>query len=106
MHHRRHLHFTSSDGSTFLAFFGLFSAFCVLKQCIYLKTKSSGIVLTPWTMFVPISTFLLLLISQVVPRIMCSFLAFFDLFWWFFTDIANIKKLFPKIYSVHIISEA
>jgi len=36
-----------------------------IKAVHNLKTKSLGIILTPWAMFVPISTFLLFLVSEV-----------------------------------------
>jgi len=37
-----------------------------IKAVHNLKTKSSGIMLTPWVIFVPISAFLLFVVSEVV----------------------------------------
>jgi len=36
-----------------------------VKAADNLKTPNSGIIVTPWAMFVPISAFLLFLVSQV-----------------------------------------
>jgi len=56
-----------------LAFFLLFAGFWLkispqlnLTAVHNLKISSSGIIFTPWAMFVPISTFLLFLVSEVV----------------------------------------
>jgi len=45
--------------------FGIFGLFLHIKGVHNLKTKSSSIILTPWAMFVPISAFLLFLVSEV-----------------------------------------
>jgi len=56
-----------------------------------LKTKGLGIILTPWATFVPISTFLLFLNSEVA----CG--EEFARFWQFLkANFATIKS-FPKI---------
>jgi len=75
MHHRRHLHITSPEGSTFLAFFGLFLAFLCTKAVHNLKTKRSGTILTLWARFVLISAFLFL-VSEVALEKNVLILAF------------------------------
>jgi len=58
-----------------------------------LKTKSSGIILTLWAMFVPISAFLLFLISRVACVEEDAYFWRFDLFLPFLPN----KKTFPEI---------
>jgi len=55
------------------------------------KTKGMGIILTPKTMFVPVSAFLLFLVSG-----MCSFRRFWPILG-YFADLGTILKLFRKI---------
>jgi len=55
----------SLNGSTFLAFWAVLVFFCVYKTVHNFKTKGSDIILTPWAMFMLISTFLLFLVSEV-----------------------------------------
>jgi len=67
-----------------------------IKTVHNLRTKSSGIILTPWAMFVPISAFLLFLVSEIERRRMCLFLAYF--LFLFLQILPQLKKLFRKIY--------
>jgi len=60
-----HLHFTSPEGSTFLAFLAYFRLVLSMKAVHSLKTQRLGIVLASWAIIVPISAFPLLLVSQV-----------------------------------------
>jgi len=48
-----------------------------IKAVHNLKTKSLGIILTPWAMFVPIFAFLLFLVSKVVYREECALFCHF-----------------------------
>jgi len=41
-----------------------------IKAVHSLKTKSSGVILTPWAMFVPISAFLLFSVSEVEKNLL------------------------------------
>jgi len=61
-----------------------------IKAVHNLKTKSLGVILTPWAMFVPVSAFLQCLVSEVA----CAHL------WHTF---ATIKKTFSKNQSARII---
>jgi len=61
------------------------------------KTKSSGIILTPWAMFAPISAFLPTLFSEVVCGEECAH------FSTIFANFTIIIKLFSKTQSVRII---
>jgi len=77
MHHQSHFHFTSPDGSNFWRFL------CI-KAVHNVKTKSSSIILTPRAMIVPISAFLLFLVSEIacgeeLARF-CNILAHFSVF--------------------------
>jgi len=54
-----------------------------------LKTKSSGIILTPWAMFVPILAFLLFLVFEVACGEECARL--------FLQILPQIKPIFPEI---------
>jgi len=47
MHHRRNLHFTSPEDSTFWHFLAYFQLFLCIKAVHNLKTKSYDIILTP-----------------------------------------------------------
>jgi len=56
-----------------------------------LKTKTLSITLTAWAMFVPISAFLLFLVSEVVCGEECVYI------WPILQILPQLKKLFPKI---------
>jgi len=71
-----------------------------IKAVHNLKTKSSSIIFTGWAMFVPISAFLLFLVSEL-PCGECARFYFFGLFLRFFANFATINKLFPKSKCAH-----
>jgi len=65
-----------------------------IKALHSLKTKSFGIILTPWAMFEPVSAFVLLFgFYGDLWRRMCSFWASFGVFANFFHN----QKLFAQI---------
>jgi len=53
------------------------------------KTKSSGIILIPWAMFVPIFVFLMVLVSEAVCGEECAHYTCFGLFWCFFLKFCH-----------------
>jgi len=70
----------------------------ILKQCIvYRETKNSGIILMSWATFVPISAFLLFVVSTVARGEECALFRLFQpILRVFFANFAAIKKTFPK----------
>jgi len=62
------------------------------------ETKTLGIILRPRTMFVPVSAFLLFVVSAVTHVEECALFGVFSLFFTvFFANFATIKRTFPKI---------
>jgi len=78
----------------------MFLVFFCIKAVLNLKTKSLGIILTS-AMFVPISTFLLFLVSELVCGEEHVFLAFLAYFLRFFASFARIKFISPKLKCTH-----
>jgi len=89
VHHWCHLHFTSPQDSTFLAYY---LRFVCVEAAHNLKTKSLDIILTPCT-FVPISAFLLFLVSEVACGEQFEhFWHFVAYFWQFLPQLKKLSK--------------
>jgi len=69
----------------------------LLKQCIILKQKSSGNIITPWAMCLPISAFLLFLVSAVeCGEEFAHFWHFWPISGIFIPILPQLKNFFQK----------
>jgi len=72
--------FYFTRGQHILGVLAYFWHFLCTKALHNFKTKSLGIILTTWAIFVPISAFVLFLVSEVACGEECAILAIFGLF--------------------------